>query len=162
GSPGALAGLSGGHYTGGLLHRFFPLTAAGRPVKRDAVEHRPAEGPAAPPGGAWDAGLYDDKHSFVWKHGASLVELLAPPAGQSVLDVGGGTGPLPAQRAERGADVLGIDNPPAMIEQARRAYPRLRFEAADARDFTFPEPFDAVFSNAVLHWVTEPGRVVAC
>jgi trans-aconitate 2-methyltransferase len=49
-----------------------------------------------------------------------------------------------------------------MIEQARRSYPHLRLEVGDARDFHFAEPFDAVFSNAALHWVQEPERVVAC
>jgi trans-aconitate methyltransferase len=49
-----------------------------------------------------------------------------------------------------------------MIEQARRAYPHLSFETADARSFAVVGPFDAVFSNAVLHWVREPEKVIAC
>src|SRR5207237_8143924 len=110
----------------------------------------------------WDAGLYDAKHAFVWKYGASLIELLAPKPGERILDLGCGTGHLTAQLAAAGADVLGIDNSPAMIEQARREYPKLRFGLADARDFHFVEPFDAVYSNAVLHWVQEPERVITC
>ncbi|MCI0457063.1 MAG: methyltransferase domain-containing protein [Gemmataceae bacterium] len=110
----------------------------------------------------WDAELYDDRHSFVWKHGAALLELLEPRPGERVLDLGCGTGHLTAQLAASGAEVVGIDRSAAMVEQARGAYPALRFEVADARDFTFPEPFDAVFSNAVLHWVKEPERVIHC
>lgn len=110
----------------------------------------------------WDAGLYDDRHSFVWKHGASVVELLAPRPGERILDLGCGTGHLTARIAEAGARVVGIDSSAEMIAEARRGYPGLRFEVADARDFALDEPFDAVFSNAVLHWVKPPERAVAC
>src|SRR5262245_24168994 len=109
---------------------------------------------------AWNAALYEDAHSFVWKQATSLVDLLAPRAGERILDVGCGTGHLTAQIAAAGADVIGIDSSAEMIEQARRNFPAIRFELADARDFAFAEPFDAVFSNAVLHWILEPGRVV--
>lgn len=108
----------------------------------------------------WDARLYDDKHAFVWKHGASLVELLDPKPGERILDLGCGTGHLTAQLAAAGAEVIGIDQDPAMIEKARQCYPELRFEIADAREFAVPEPVDAVFSNAVLHWVRPPEAAV--
>ncbi|MCE9608544.1 MAG: methyltransferase domain-containing protein [Planctomycetia bacterium] len=117
---------------------------------------------AADAGKSWDARLYDDKHAFVWKHGASLVELLEPRAGERILDLGCGTGHLTAQLAQVGAEVIGIDQDGAMIDEARRNYPQLRFEVADARDFSFPEPFDGVFSNAVLHWVRPPEAAVRC
>src|SRR5262245_60885274 len=104
----------------------------------------------------WDAALYDGKHSFVWKPGASLLDLLAPQSGERILDLGCGTGHLTARIAETGALVIGLDRSEAMIEQARRLHPRLHFEVADARQFTFREPFDGVFSNAALHWVKEP------
>jgi trans-aconitate methyltransferase len=107
----------------------------------------------------WDAALYDGKHSFVWKYGASLIELLAPQPGERVLDVGCGTGHLTAQIAAAGAEVVGIDKSAGMLEEARRSYPGLRVELADAADVAFDEPFDAVFSNAALHWMTEPERV---
>lgn len=110
----------------------------------------------------WDAGLYDDRHAFVWRHGASLVELLAPRSGERVLDLGCGTGHLTAQVRQAGADVVGLDRSAAMLEQARAAYPELEFVEGDARDFHFARPFDAVFSNAVLHWVREPEAVVRC
>lgn len=109
----------------------------------------------------WDAKLYDGKHSFVWKHGASLVELLAPRAGEAILDLGCGTGRLTAQLAAAGAAVLGIDSSPSMIEAARANFPDLRFEVHDARQLAFADRFDAVFSNAVLHWIVEAESVVA-
>jgi trans-aconitate 2-methyltransferase len=110
----------------------------------------------------WDADLYDRRHAFVWQQGAGLLDLLRPRPGERILDVGCGTGHLTAQLAAAGAEVVGIDSSPAMIEQARRGYPQLRLEVGDARDFHFDQPFDAVFSNAALHWVREPERVIAC
>ncbi len=108
----------------------------------------------------WNALLYDDKHSFAWKRGADLIELLAPKEGERILDLGCGTGRLTAEIAARGASVLGLDNSPAMIARARSRFPKLRFEVADARDLDCSQEFDAVFSNAALHWMSESERVV--
>ncbi len=114
-----------------------------------------------PPSPDWDSELYDRKHAFVWKYGESLLDLLAPNPGERVLDLGCGTGHLTAKIAAVGATALGLDSSPAMIEQARQTYPQLHFELADARSFTVSEPCDAVFSNAVLHWIKEPAQVIA-
>jgi trans-aconitate methyltransferase len=110
----------------------------------------------------WDARLYESKHAFVWKYGAALLEMLAPQSGERILDLGCGTGHLTAQLAAAGANVIGLDQSPAMIEQAKKAYPQLQFVPGDARDFAFAEPFDAVFSNATLHWIREAERAIAC
>jgi trans-aconitate 2-methyltransferase len=109
----------------------------------------------------WDTDLYDEKHSFVWKHGAALLDLLAPRPGERILDLGCGTGHLAAKIAEAGAEVAGIDASAEMVAEARRLYPDLRFEVADAREFTCDRPFDGVFSNAVLHWISPPETVIA-
>src|SRR5579864_8831456 len=108
----------------------------------------------------WDAKLYDDKHSFVWEKAKGVVELLAPKPGERILDLGCGTGHLTAEIAATGASVIGIDRSPEMISQARRRFPNLKFEVADARRLDFERQFDAVFSNAVLHWIVEPELVV--
>jgi trans-aconitate methyltransferase len=108
----------------------------------------------------WNANLYDAKHAFVWKYGAELVALLAPRAGERILDIGCGTGHLTAQIADFGANVVGTDRSAEMIHSARQAYPHLQFEVADARDLQYRGEFDAVFSNAVLHWIPEPERVI--
>jgi trans-aconitate 2-methyltransferase len=110
----------------------------------------------------WNAALYEDRHGFVWRHGAALLDLLAPQPGERILDLGCGTGHLTAQLAARGTEVIGLDASPAMIEQARRAYSQLTFLIGDARDFTLDRPCDAVLSNAALHWVQPPEWVVAC
>lgn len=109
---------------------------------------------------AWDAKLYDDKHAFVWEKAKGVMELLAPRAGERILDLGCGTGHLTAQIAATGANVVGVDRSPEMISQAREQFPELHFEIADARHLHFEPRFDAVFSNAVLHWITEPELVV--
>jgi trans-aconitate methyltransferase len=114
------------------------------------------------PENIWNASLYDQKHAFVFEFGKGLVSLLDPQPGERVLDIGCGTGHLTNEIAERGAHVVGIDNSPAMIESARQAYPDLTFQVADAQDFSFPEPFDAVFSNATLHWINDPEKTVKC
>jgi trans-aconitate methyltransferase len=108
----------------------------------------------------WNAKLYDDKHSFVWKHGADVVELLSPRSGERILDIGCGTGHLTAKLAQAGALVLGIDRSEEMIAEARRNYPGLTFEVLDARNLNQVDHFDAVFSNAVLHWIPEAKAVV--
>jgi trans-aconitate methyltransferase len=112
-------------------------------------------------GSQWNAELYDDKHSFVWKMAAGLLDLLDAKSGEFILDLGCGTGHLTTQIAATGANVVGIDKSPEMIQQAREKYPALRFEIMDAREIVFQQPFDAVFSNATLHWIKEPGRVIA-
>jgi SAM-dependent methyltransferase len=108
----------------------------------------------------WNAALYDEKHSFVWKLAAGVLELLEPKPGERILDLGCGTGHLTAKIAEAGACVVGVDRSPEMIGQAREKYPALRFEVMDARQLSFDEAFDAVFSNATLHWIHEPELVI--
>lgn len=109
----------------------------------------------------WNAGLYDEKHSFVWKMAAVLLDLLEAKSGERILDLGCGTGHLTNQIAASGATVVGVDRSAEMIRQAREKYPSLKFEVMDARELSFAEPFDAVFSNATLHWIKEPEKVVA-
>lgn len=108
---------------------------------------------------------YQAKHHYVTAAGADLVEVLAPQAGERVLDLGCGTGQLSAQIAAAGAEVVGMDRSAEMIAEARAQFPSLSFVVGDARDFSFAEPFNAVFSNAVLHWVQPPeaalGRIAA-
>ena len=111
-------------------------------------------------GGSWNPDLYQSGHSFVWEYGRELVGLLAPRTGEHILDVGCGTGQLTAEIARSGAEAVGIDNSEPMIRQARKNYPDLRFELADILTSAYREEFDAVFSNAVLHWVREAEAAV--
>jgi trans-aconitate methyltransferase len=110
----------------------------------------------------WNPALYDQKHSFVFEYGQELLALLQPQGNELILDLGCGTGHLTNQIAQSGARVIGLDNSPSMLTTARQNYPQLEFRLADAADFSLPEQFDAVFSNAVLHWVTRAEAAVGC
>ena len=109
----------------------------------------------------WDPELYEARHSFVWHFGQGLLDLLNPQPGERVLDLGCGPGNLTQKIADCGVDVVGIDSSPAMIGQARQNYPRLNFVLANAAEMKFASEFDAVFSNAALHWMLD-ARSVAC
>ncbi|WP_373528617.1 trans-aconitate 2-methyltransferase [Nostoc sp.] len=109
----------------------------------------------------WDTSLYEDKHAFVWQYGEDLLKFLNPQPGESILDLGCGTGQLTEKIAQVGAEVMGVDHAPAMIEKARQNYPHIRFDVADATNFRVDKPLDAVFSNAVLHWVKEADSAIA-
>jgi trans-aconitate 2-methyltransferase len=110
----------------------------------------------------WNPGRYESQHAFVWQYGQDLLQWLAPNPGDRILDLGCGTGQLTAAIAQAGAEVIGMDANPAMITTARRNYPHLQFRVADARDFQVAMPVDAVFSNAVLHWILQPIPVIRC
>ncbi len=90
---------------------------------------------------------------------ADLLTRVGAQDPRRVVDLGCGPGHLTSRLADRwpAAEVLGLDSSPAMIETARQLErPRLRFELADLRDWTPPEPVDVVVSNAALQWV--PGH----
>lgn len=108
---------------------------------------------------SWDAELYEARHAFVWQLGAGVLDLLAPQPGERVLDLGCGTGQLTQAIAASGADVLGLDASPEMIGQARQNFPQLRFMLENAAAMRFDREFDAVFSNAALHWMLDAAPV---
>jgi len=101
----------------------------------------------------WNSDLYDNKLSFVAGYGKDVMELLKPQPGEKILDLGCGTGTLTNELAASGAEVTGIDLSEAMLQQARENYPQIAFIQADASNFQLDDKFDAVFSNAALHWV---------
>jgi trans-aconitate methyltransferase len=110
----------------------------------------------------WDTRAYDRDFGFVSAYGAELLNWLDAQPGETVLDLGCGTGELSARIAEVGATVIGIDSDPAMIEAAKQRLPDADLRVADAHDFTVDEPVDAVFSNAALHWMPSSVEVLGC
>ena len=103
----------------------------------------------------WNPELYDDKHDFVFKFGEEIVNLLNPKKNETILDIGCGTGDLTKKIAELSEKVIGIDNSNQMIQIAQKKYPEMSFLHADAKDYQLDNKFDAIFSNAVLHWIPQ-------
>ena len=99
----------------------------------------------------WDTEQYANTARFVSDYGAELVELLQPRFGERVLDIGCGDGWLSLRIQSQGADVVGMDASPKMVEATRGRGIEARLGRAEELDFR--GEFDAVFSNAVLHWV---------
>ncbi len=85
--------------------------------------------------------------------GQAVLDLLQPQPGERILDLGCGDGTLTEWPVGLGAEVVGIDNSPAMIAAARQR--GLDARMMDARSLSFENEFDAVFSNAALHWVKD-------
>ncbi|MHA1536046.1 MAG: class I SAM-dependent methyltransferase [Alphaproteobacteria bacterium] len=111
----------------------------------------------------WDPQRYARNASFVAEHGAPVLELLAPAAGQRILDLGCGDGALSAKLVAMGARVVGIDASAAQIEGARaRGLDAGNFEARvmGGEELAFDCEFDAVFSNAALHWMKDAPAVI--
>ena len=111
---------------------------------------------------AWDAKQYQQRHSYVFQYGQAVLELLAPQKGERILDLGCGSGQLTAAIADAGAAVIGLDSSPEMLAEARAHYPAIEFRLGDAANFAIESPVDAVFSNAVLHWVKNAAGVAEC
>src|SRR4029077_20236142 len=107
----------------------------------------------------WSARRYAETAHFVPALGAPVLELLAPSAGERILDLGCGDGVLTEKIAAAGAAVVAVDAAPDMVAAARA-------RGIDARIMpgqylTFDGEFDAVFSNAALHWMRPPEAVLA-
>ena len=107
----------------------------------------------------WDAGLYATHAAFVPALGNAVLDLLAPQPGESILDLGCGDGVLTQKLVDAGAAVVGVDADPQMVAAALGR--GLDVRLGDARQLAFDEAFDAVFSNAALHWVGAPAQVTA-
>ncbi len=101
----------------------------------------------------WNTENYTADFGFVHKYGEDLLGLITVPKGGFVVDVGCGSGALTEKLNSRGYNVLGIDDSEDMIKKARLSFPELRFMTANALDFSLDEKADAIFSNAVFHWI---------
>jgi SAM-dependent methyltransferase len=110
-------------------------------------------------GQVWQADGYRKNAGFVADLGVPVVDLLAPKAGERILDLGCGDGRLTAEIARRGADVLGADSSADLLVAARER--GVTTIEVDGEGLAFTESFDAVFSNAALHWMSRPDAVIA-
>jgi len=106
----------------------------------------------------WSPEQYAKNARFVSDLGMPVVMLLEPRAGERILDVGCGDGPLTKKLVEIGCEVVGVDASPAMIEAAKAL--GLDAHVMDGQALQFSHEFDAVFSNAALHWMKQPEAVI--
>jgi len=107
----------------------------------------------------WDPTAYAAHARFVADLGAPVVELLNPQPGERILDLGCGDGALTEKIAAAGCSVVGLDSSEEQLAAARAR--GLDARAGDARDLQFDAEFDAIFSNAVLHWIKDVDRTLA-
>ncbi len=111
------------------------------------------------PDDAWSAERYRDHAAFVPALGQDVVALLDPQPGERILDLGCGDGALTEALIAAGAEVVGVDASEDMVAGARAR--GIDARVADATALDFQSAFDAVFSNAALHWMTEANAVIA-
>jgi trans-aconitate methyltransferase len=108
----------------------------------------------------WDAARYhqvsDPQHAW----GRRVLDRLAPAADESIVDIGCGTGRLTADlhaRAGGRGRIAAADRSWTMVTEARRYLsPAVTVVQADATAMPFPAGvFDAVFSTATFHWISD-------
>ncbi len=102
-----------------------------------------------------NSGGSKNKPNPAGRPGVELISLLQPQTGERILDVGCGNGDLTAAIAAAGAIPTGIDLSEEMVDRARLKHPELHFQVEDICHYKSDERFDAVFSNAALHWIKD-------
>ncbi|WP_017305739.1 class I SAM-dependent methyltransferase [Spirulina subsalsa] len=107
---------------------------------------------------SWDSKSYAKNARFVSDLGMPVIEWLNPKPGERILDLGCGDGALTVKLQEFGCEVIGVDSSPDFVHSAKSL--GLDARLLDGHNLHFNSEFDAVFSNAALHWMTQPDRVI--
>lgn len=106
----------------------------------------------------WDPEGYVKHAGFVAELGMPVVDWLNPQPGERILDVGCGDGRLTKKLVQMGCEVVGVDGSAAQVAAAQAK--GLTAVIMDGQHLTFEDEFDAVFSNAALHWMKQAEAVV--
>lgn len=109
----------------------------------------------------WNAAQYERDTGFVTTLGAGIIDWLGPQPGERILDLGAGDGALTLKIADAGADVIAADASASMVSRAReRGLTAHQVNGEQLQGFAAEySPFDAVFSNAALHWMQDAAAV---
>ena len=107
----------------------------------------------------WDPETYSLHTPYVSELGRPVLDLLRPEAGERVLDLGCGDGALTIELVRRGCRVTGVDTNMEMAEAGRKL--GLQVDIEDGHMLPYEKEFDAVFSNAALHWMLQPDQVIS-
>ena len=116
--------------------------------------------PNGPDRQTWDPASYAKNARFVSDLGMPVLDLLAPLQGERILDLGCGDGVLSKSIMDAGARLLGIDSSTDQVEAARAK--GVDAQILRGEDLPFDGEFDAVFSNAALHWIADQDAMLAC
>lgn len=107
---------------------------------------------------SWDPAVVAAGARFVSDLAGEVFALLDPRPGERILDLGCGAGALTERIAATGAEVVGVDASPEMVEAAGQR--GLDARVASAYELPFDDEFDAVFSNAAMHWMLDADSVL--
>ncbi len=119
---------------------------------------RAARAAGTAPEQRWDPARYAEHGRFVSDLAGPLVELLAPRPEEDILDLGCGDGVLTAAIAARCRSIVGVDASPAQVAAARARGVDAR--VCDGHALPFESEFDAIVTNAALHWMTRPDEPI--
>jgi trans-aconitate methyltransferase len=108
---------------------------------------------------SWNPDDYAAKARFVSDLATPVIELLAPQKGERILDLGCGDGVIVEKLNALGCSAVGVDGSPDMVKAAQKR--ELDARLMDGHRLSFTNEFDAVFSNAALHWMKDPDAVIA-
>ena len=109
-------------------------------------------------GQAWSSETYAENGRFVADLGMPVVEWLNPQAGERILDLGCGDGALTLKLKALGCEVVGVDSSPELVHVAQAL--GLDARLMDGQNLQFKAEFDAVLTNAALHWMKQPDAVI--
>jgi trans-aconitate methyltransferase len=107
----------------------------------------------------WQSTTYLKHAHFVADLATPVIELLNPQKAEHILDLGCGDGRLTKALQDIGCVVTGVDYSDNLVTAAKAL--GVNAQQMDAHHLTFSQEFDAVFSNAALHWMKQPEKVIA-